>query len=131
MAIHALVKRAAVVAASAAVALITVSGTASANTDPNTGYVGPHQANDWTAVQCVQHDINVFSQGRGGWYPHVDEDGYWGPNTDNAIHWFQGQLLSYTKNADGIVGPLTGDMLLAYGDSSWDGKCRAALPTSS
>ncbi|MER7667036.1 peptidoglycan-binding domain-containing protein [Kitasatospora sp. NPDC096128] len=129
MAIHALVKRAAVVAASAAVALITVSGTASANT--NAGYVGPGQANNWTAVQCVQHDINHFSQAGGGWYPTLKEDGYWGSNTDNAIHWFQNKLISYTKSSDGIVGPLTGDMLLAYGDEGWDGKCRAALPTSS
>ncbi|MFD5465867.1 peptidoglycan-binding protein [Kitasatospora sp. NPDC127059] len=128
MAIHALVKRAAAVAAAAA-ALLTVSGTASANT--NAGYVGPGQANNWTAVQCVQHDINVFIDARGGWYPKLKEDGYWGPNTDNAIRWFQNSLISYTKSADGIVGPLTGDMVLAYGDDQWDGKCRAALPTSS
>ncbi|MFI9365032.1 peptidoglycan-binding protein [Kitasatospora sp. NPDC053057] len=129
MALQSLVKRAAVVAASAAVALGALSGTAGANT--NAGYVGPGQANNWTAVWCVQHDINVFSKARGGWYPQLTEDGYWGPNTDNAIHWFQNQLISYTKNADGIVGPLTGDMLLAYGDSDQDAKCRAALPTTS
>ncbi|MDH6708821.1 hypothetical protein P3T27_005567 [Kitasatospora sp. MAA19] len=129
MAIHSLVKRAAVVTASAAIAATTLAGTASANTQA--GYVGDNQANDWTAVQCVQHDFNQFSLARGGNYPSLKEDGYWGPNTRSAVIWMQNMLISYAKHADGIVGPLTGDLLLDYGDQGWDGKCRAALPTSS
>ncbi|MFF0413786.1 peptidoglycan-binding protein [Kitasatospora sp. NPDC004745] len=125
--IRTLAKRAAVVAAASAVTVTMLAGTASANTQ--VGYVGDHQANNWTAVWCVQHDINHFAQN--SWYPHIDEDGYWGPKTKNAVVWFQGRLISGAKYADGIVGPRTGDLLLGYGDEDQDAKCRAALPTSS
>ncbi|MFJ9843223.1 peptidoglycan-binding protein [Kitasatospora sp. NPDC101155] len=128
MAIHSLVKRAAVAAATAAVAVIPMAGTASANTDA--GYVGYGQANNWNAVYCVQAEINYFTYQHGLRYPRLTEDGYWGPATYNAVVMFQNQLISYTKHADGEVGPLTGNMLIANGDPTMYGNCRNALPTT-
>ncbi|MFF2145538.1 peptidoglycan-binding protein [Kitasatospora sp. NPDC058190] len=128
MAIHPLVKRAAVVAAAAAAAVLPVAGTASANTDA--GYVGYGQANNWNAVYCVQAELNYYFYNQGVRFPTLAEDGSFGPATYNAVLVFQNRLISYTKHADGEVGPLTGDMLIAYGDPSMYGNCRNALPTT-
>ncbi|MFI9363148.1 peptidoglycan-binding domain-containing protein [Kitasatospora sp. NPDC053057] len=127
MAIHSLVKRTALLAASAAVAVTTLAGTASANTQAES--VGDGYSDSRDAVLCVQHDINYFN--RNGWNPQIAEDGYWGPITKQAVIDMQYKLISSAKYTDGIVGPRTGDLLLSYGDPGWEGKCRPILPTTS
>ncbi|MFH9349912.1 peptidoglycan-binding protein [Kitasatospora sp. NPDC017646] len=64
------------------------------------------------------------------------EDGIWGPQTKAAVEWLQtdaydgGQKLQ----VDGIVGPLTGDMIVGEGDpyyvGSYDAYCWQYIPTT-
>jgi hypothetical protein len=118
-------KLAAVVVAT--VALLTVSGTASASTIAEP--IGYGYTDLPVAVKCVQHDINYFSIAQGGWHPQIAEDGSFGPETYSAVVWFQNRLISDAKYADGIVGPLTGDLLMSYGDPNTAMPCSPFVPT--
>ncbi|MFF9646231.1 peptidoglycan-binding domain-containing protein [Kitasatospora aureofaciens] len=128
--------RAAAALAVAGSALLGLSGTASAA--QGAPYIGDGYPNNSQAVWCVQHNINHFL----GITTKTDhpaplaEDGLWGPKTKAAVEWIQedayvdGQKLQ----VDGIVGPLTGDMIMGegyqYGNGEQDSPCWPYIPTT-
>jgi peptidoglycan hydrolase-like protein with peptidoglycan-binding domain len=102
--------------ATAALGLTLTTGTA-ALADPNADLVGPgpNYVNAPTAVECVQKALGL------------SQDGQFGQDTYDAVRDFQAKhgLLN-----DGIVGPATGDLLLARVPSSWNATCYSWLPTT-
>ncbi|MEU6864832.1 peptidoglycan-binding domain-containing protein [Streptomyces sp. NPDC046876] len=117
--------RAGVLAATAALAAAGLAGTAQASTGAS--YVGRGYAEQGDGVWCVQHLANDLARQRGR--ATVKEDGYWGPKTEAQVRWFQGQ---FSLNADGIVGPKTGDHLLLWGNWPYggNGDCMSKIPSS-
>ncbi|MEV7596362.1 peptidoglycan-binding domain-containing protein [Kitasatospora sp. NPDC089797] len=130
------IARAATATAVAGAALLALSGTASAS--QSAPYIGDGYANNSQAVWCVQHNINHFIDitTKTDRPARLDEDGLWGPKTKAAVQWIQedayvgGQKLQ----TDGIVGPLTGDMIVGegYPDSvgTYNSPCWAYIPTN-
>ncbi|MFI6641816.1 peptidoglycan-binding protein [Streptomyces sp. NPDC050504] len=104
----------------AGAALLGTAGTASANPSaPNIGY---GRVTSGPAVWCVQHDLNWYIKNAG--YPSdppygtIPEDGVWGPKTEATVRWYQRRWNSID---DGVVGPWTGHLLLAYTDDYYNG----------
>ncbi|MFD7989034.1 peptidoglycan-binding protein [Kitasatospora indigofera] len=59
-----------------------------------------------------------------GQYPAIAEDGVWGPRTKAAVQEFQYLFSANTTGVmvqDGIVGRMTGEHLLQYGDPYYTG----------
>jgi hypothetical protein len=116
-------KRITIAAAASGLALLTSVGTA--NADPNAPWIGDGYSNNTHAVWCVQHSINYYRNNTFFKYYNaldaiapIAEDGAWGPQTRDAVKWFQ----QYNNEAtDGIVGPSTGTELLWWGDPSYNG----------
>ncbi|MFE9574581.1 peptidoglycan-binding protein [Streptomyces sp. NPDC006692] len=122
--------KAGLVVAAGALLTGTTVGTAQANT--NAGYIGYGYSNNTHAVWCVQQLTNSYAKWGGG-RALIPEDGVWGPQTYDQLRWFQShwpQLL----DADGVVGPKTGNVLLyASGDTVYGGSggyCNAYIPTT-
>ncbi|KQX52984.1 MULTISPECIES: hypothetical protein [unclassified Streptomyces] len=97
-------KRAALLTSSAAVALVGLAGTATAAT--SAPYLAYGSQGD--GVRCVQAAVN---------WSHVaptrlEEDGIWGDRTQSGVVTFQTAKLGGAQ-ADGVVGPDTGDKMLA------------------
>ncbi|MFF7339739.1 peptidoglycan-binding protein [Streptomyces sp. NPDC008163] len=131
--------RATLTAGLAAAAALGMVATATASTSAaNIGY-GRSTAGD--QVWCVQHSLNYFVTH--SWvnrYPRppyepsqFSEDSQWGPKTEAMVKWFQD--LWETTNVDGIVGPMTGDVLVSVGDQYYNahqqGYCYWRIPTTS
>ncbi|NEC69937.1 peptidoglycan-binding domain-containing protein [Streptomyces sp. SID9727] len=117
----------------AALAAVALAGPAQAST--SAGYVA--YGDTGTAVRCVQTAVNVSNvQG------DIAVDGIWGARTETAVKTFQliniwgvdpahGDPVFLT--ADGVVGPYTGDVMLAYIADNAPGMkatCSAVLPTT-
>ncbi|MFF9851040.1 peptidoglycan-binding domain-containing protein [Streptomyces litmocidini] len=118
------IMRSTVVAAGAAVLLVgALTGSAQART--GAPYIGDGYANGKDAVWCVQHSLNFNFADEARSFPYrthhaqITEDGYWGPQTKEALVWFQQQR--HNLVADGIVGRETGDYLLFNGDPWYNG----------
>ncbi|MFJ7626511.1 peptidoglycan-binding protein [Streptomyces sp. NPDC097595] len=124
--------RAAVVTV-AALSVVALAGPAQAST--SAGYVA--YGDTGTAVKCVQTAVNASNVQAG-----IAVDGIWGARTETAVKTFQliniwgtdpvhGDPIFLT--ADGVVGPYTGDVMLAYiaeKAPGWKSTCSAALPTT-
>ncbi|WP_030210298.1 peptidoglycan-binding protein [Streptomyces sp. NRRL S-87] len=128
--------RTAVLAGAATLALTALTGTAEARV--GAPYIGYGQANNGSAVWCVQHQVNAFFKKSAPWHEQISEDSRFGPQTDEAIRFFQREVkrdLSPSMDVDGIVGPLTGTYLLILGDPVYgrdgngEGYCEDYLPT--
>lgn len=118
---------------------VTIAGTTTtASANVNAPWIGYGYSTNTHAVWCVQHDINYFSTHNAGSsaIPVISEDGIWGPQTYNAVRWYQNERFG-PSTVDGIVGPLTGGDLLVEGDpyynGAWpaNGYCSTYLPTYS
>ncbi|MEU3567861.1 peptidoglycan-binding protein [Kitasatospora sp. NPDC036755] len=128
-----LVTRGAKFAVALAMAGASVLGVAgSADAAPGAPYLGYGHTTSGTGVWCVQHLVNDWL--RLGGRSTIDEDGQWGPKTDGAVRYFQQSILG-SAQADGVVGPQTGNKLMnidwtdPYGGP--DGSCRPFIPTTS
>ncbi|WP_406061826.1 peptidoglycan-binding protein [Streptomyces sp. NBC_01077] len=121
-----LATRTAVVAATTALAALTLAGSAEAQR--GVGYVGYGQTNNWNAVMCVQQNINNAIAYYGIPHPYISEDGSFGPETDEAVRYMQNGWFG-PSGADGIVGPRTGDAILKYGQTYLE-HCYRYVPTS-
>ncbi|MCC3778173.1 peptidoglycan-binding protein [Streptomyces sp. UNOB3_S3] len=120
------VKRAAVVTATTAAALVTLAGTAGATTTVDEIAYGDRGA----GVRCVQLALNASTVHAG-----LKTDGIWGARTEDAVRKFQ---RTYTDmhgdklDVDGIVGHSTGrvmlEVLVHYEHDSAQG-CYDVIPT--
>ncbi|MEV4739426.1 peptidoglycan-binding domain-containing protein [Streptomyces sp. NPDC049555] len=100
-----------------------------ANAAEGAGYVGYGHTTSGSAVWCVQHQVNSIAAKVGR--AQVAEDGKWGPRTDAQVRWYQSWV---GLDSDGVVGPRTGDYLLAYGDQYYgglNGYCTSLIPSDS
>ncbi|MFD4911533.1 peptidoglycan-binding domain-containing protein [Kitasatospora purpeofusca] len=114
-----LVKRAAVVTATAAVAVTVLAGTASAR--PSAGEIA--YGDRGTGVKCVQLALNASL------HSGLQTDGIWGARTETAVRQFQ---KANHLDADGIVGVQTGSQLLeviVHHEHDWGNTCWENLPT--
>ncbi|MFE2918343.1 peptidoglycan-binding protein [Kitasatospora indigofera] len=106
----------------AAATLAGATTSASANSAP---YIGDGYPNNTHAVWCVQNSVNyAISHYAFGQYPAIAEDGVWGPRTKAAVQEFQYLFSANTTGVmvqDGIVGRMTGEHLLQYGDPYYTG----------
>lgn len=95
--------------------LIFLSGTASA--DPDVRYIGPgpSYANPPEGVRCVQQAVGA------------DMDGQFGQLTYGAVKQFQA---NNGLSVDGIVGPQTGDAVIATLPEDRRYDCAQDVPTS-
>ena len=59
----------------------------------------------------------------------ISVDSAFGPETDEAIRFVQYRQLGAAE-ADGVVGPKTGDLLMRYLSAWYYGECYPVLPTS-
>ncbi|WP_327135303.1 peptidoglycan-binding protein [Streptomyces sp. NBC_01343] len=105
--------RAGVIAATTALAALSVAGAAEAK--PGVGYIGYGKTNNTHAVWCVQHQYNYLVRVNGPSHPQIAEDGKFGPQTDEAIRFLQKYWWG-DSGTDGIVGPATGGLFLTLGD---------------
>ncbi|MFE2878305.1 peptidoglycan-binding protein [Streptomyces roseus] len=129
--------RAAALAAAATLTVLSLSGTAQAR--QGAPYIGYGQTNNTHAVWCVQHQLNwAFANnwvGRLGSHGQIAEDGKFGPQTDEAIRFFQKSF--FPNEIDGVVGPSTGYALLWEGDPKYGyndkvtnaGYCNEYIPS--
>ncbi|MER6097487.1 peptidoglycan-binding domain-containing protein [Streptomyces sp. NPDC001728] len=97
-------KRAALLTSSVALAVVSLAGTASAV--PSAPYVAYGDQGD--GVRCVQAAV-VWSHTSSA---RLEEDGIWGDRTQAGVLDFQRAKLG-SSQADGVVGPNTGDKMLA------------------
>ncbi|MFJ3176336.1 peptidoglycan-binding protein [Streptomyces roseus] len=131
-------RRAAVALVTAAgLSVVTLSGTAQAR--QGAPYIGYGKTNNPHAVWCVQHQLNyAFAHNWTArpWHGQIGEDNKFGPQTDEAIRFFQ-NVMDGPNHVDGIVGPNTGYELLWYGDPGYGydgevskaGYCNEYLPS--
>ncbi|MFJ5547452.1 peptidoglycan-binding domain-containing protein [Streptomyces sp. NPDC093225] len=113
------VSRVAVALATAGLSVLALSGSAQAR--QGAPWIGYGQANTYNGVWCVQHQLNYAFAHNWSWRPYhgqITQDGKFGPQTDEAIRFFQNVMLGRTK-VDGIVGPETGYNLLWEGDPDY------------
>jgi hypothetical protein len=128
------IAKAATATAVAGAALLTLAGPASAS--PSAPSLGDGYDNNTHAVWCVQHNLNDFLNRAVSAHPApVAEDGTLGPQTKAGVEWLQsGTMLDGQRlQVDGIVGPLTGDAIVANGDPyyiGWGGYCWQYIPTT-
>jgi len=117
-------KAAGITAATALLAIGTISQAAASQTARNIGN-GYH--NNKHAVWCVQHLLNDVAKRYGHGRP-VAEDGLWGPKTKRWVKWYQG---FDGLHRDGIVGKETGGWLLLDGDSTYGDRnyCYKYVPS--
>ncbi|WP_328942741.1 peptidoglycan-binding protein [Streptomyces sp. NBC_00250] len=121
-----LVSRTGVLVAATALAALALPGSAQAA--KGASYVGYGQTNNWTAVWCVQKNINSAIMWYGLDYELLTADGSFGPKTDQAVRYMQNAWLG-AGEVDGIVGPKTGDMILEAGKAYLD-TCNRYIPTT-
>ncbi|MEU9075468.1 peptidoglycan-binding domain-containing protein [Kitasatospora sp. NPDC048538] len=120
------VKRAAVVVASAGMALVALAGTASANSTAGDIAYG----DTGTGVWCVQLAMNASNVHAG-----LKADGIWGKRTEDAVRKFQATNRDQwggTLDVDGIVGHNTGRVILevlVHNEHDQAAKCWDYLPT--
>ncbi|WP_406061828.1 peptidoglycan-binding protein [Streptomyces sp. NBC_01077] len=122
-----LAARAGAVAATTALAALALSGSAQAQ--PGAAYIGYGQANGWNAVRCVQIGLNgIIRESYATQHELISVDGVFGPETDEAIRYVQARRLG-SAEADGIVGPRTGDLVMRYTFASFE-SCYPYVPTT-
>ncbi|MEU2874337.1 peptidoglycan-binding protein [Streptomyces olivoreticuli] len=120
------VKRAAVVAASAGLALVALGGTASAHSTDSVIAYGDRGI----GVKCVQLALNASNV-----HPGLDPDGVWGKRTEDAVRKFQqtntdqwgGKLA-----VDGVIGTNTGHQLMeliVHNEHDWGNTCWENMPS--
>ncbi|MGW6393513.1 peptidoglycan-binding domain-containing protein [Streptomyces sp. NPDC055103] len=123
-----LATRVGVVAATTAMAALALSGSAQAQ--PGAGYIGYGYGNSPAAVKCVQRGLNmIISDHYASEHDLISVDSAFGPETDEAIRFVQYRQLGAAE-ADGVVGPKTGDLLMRYLAAWYYGECYPVLPTS-
>ncbi|MDX2560756.1 peptidoglycan-binding domain-containing protein [Streptomyces sp. TX20-6-3] len=122
-----------VAAAAALLVGSTMGSTAQAAT--NARYIGYGYANTKDGVRCVQHSLNYIFSHMNIYHRQIAEDGLFGPETEEAIRYFQTHDTFDETVPDGVVGPKTGDGLQVWGDPNWNGGwsrgyCYWHLPTT-
>ncbi|MFC5665209.1 peptidoglycan-binding protein [Kitasatospora misakiensis] len=113
------IKRAAVVTATAALAVTALAGTASAR--PGAGEIA--YGDRGTGVKCVQLALNASL------HSGLQTDGIWGARTETALRAFQ---KANGLDQDGIVGVQTGSQLLeviVHHEHAWGVTCWENMPT--
>ncbi|MET9398474.1 peptidoglycan-binding domain-containing protein [Kitasatospora sp. NPDC002965] len=113
------IKRAAVVTATAALSVTVLAGTASAR--PSVGEIA--YGDRGTGVKCVQLALNASL------HSGLQTDGIWGARTETAVRQFQ---QAKHLDVDGIVGVQTGSQLLEVivrNEHAWGTTCWENLPT--
>ncbi|MCX4983235.1 peptidoglycan-binding protein [Streptomyces sp. NBC_00572] len=122
-----LTARVAVGVAATTLAALALPGSAQAQ--PGAGYIGYGQANQPTAVWCVQKALNIIiSDHFATQHDLISVDSAFGPETDEAIRYVQYRMLG-AADADGIVGPRTGDLIMRQHTFDYQ-KCYPYVPTS-
>lgn len=120
------VRRAAVVTATAAAALVTLAGTAGATSSVDEIAYGDRGA----GVRCVQLALNASTVHAG-----LQLDGIWGKRTEDAVRQFQrtySDLHGGKLDVDGIVGHSTGRVMeevLVHNEHDSAESCWNVLPT--
>ncbi|MFH9348978.1 peptidoglycan-binding protein [Kitasatospora sp. NPDC017646] len=121
-----MIKRAAVVVASAGLALVTLGGTASANStagDISMGDTG-------VGVKCVQMALNDSNVNAG-----LKVDGIFGQHTKDAVMQFQrtnNAKAGWPLDVDGIVGHNTGSAMMeiiVHNEHDWGTTCWENMPS--
>ncbi|MFD8706445.1 peptidoglycan-binding protein [Kitasatospora sp. NPDC059648] len=113
-------KRIAKIAAVAAAPLLAATlGTGTANASPSAGYIGAGYTNNPHGVWCAQHNISYWFHTSGSDHREPAEDGSFGPETKQAIKDFQEEM---GLPQDGVLGPQTGNALMAHGDPAYTGS---------
>ncbi|MFF7603154.1 peptidoglycan-binding domain-containing protein [Streptomyces mirabilis] len=110
MRMHRIGRAAGITAATALVAIGTIS---QATASPSARNIGDGYHNNKHAVWCVQHLVNDVAQRNSHGRP-LAEDGLWGPRTKSWVKWYQGVE---GLPRDGVVGKGTGGWLLLHGDT--------------
>ncbi|MFF2950317.1 peptidoglycan-binding protein [Kitasatospora sp. NPDC057965] len=113
------IKRAAVVTATTALAVTVLAGTASAR--PTAGEIA--YGDRGTGVKCVQLAVNASL------HSGLQVDGIWGDRTEAAVRRYQ---QANGLDVDGIVGIQTGSKMqevIVHNEFSWGTTCWENLPT--
>jgi Putative peptidoglycan binding domain len=117
--------------ATISIASLSVVGFVANTAHAGTNWIGPRRHNNSAAVMCVQNAINGAFQ-----YNDVVVDGRFGPATYQAVADFQSFLNDQEDQnleIDGIVGPATGDWVVAYdglyGENYYN-YCRGLVPNN-
>ncbi|GAB7184147.1 hypothetical protein ATKI12_3978 [Kitasatospora sp. Ki12] len=116
-------------AATLSVALLLVGvGASAASAQPGARYV--RYGDRGSAVTCVQLALNHWNSNRGPGLPHpelgLDVDGQFGGETLRVLKAYQS---AQHLDADGVVGPDTGDLLYWAHLHQSDPYCYSVLPT--
>ncbi|MGW2426516.1 peptidoglycan-binding domain-containing protein [Streptomyces sp. NPDC001709] len=93
--------------------------TTAANASPSAGYIGAGYTNNPHGVWCAQHNISYWFHTSGSDHHQPAEDGTFGPETKQAIKDFQEEM---RLPQDGVLGPQTGNALMAHGDPAYTGS---------
>jgi peptidoglycan hydrolase-like protein with peptidoglycan-binding domain len=111
-------------AVSAAVAAVTAVATGTA--DAAIANIGLGSTNTH-GVWCVQYGVNNFFEALHPGQRPLPQDHIFGPQTEDGVRWFQ----AATENdVDGVVGPATGEDILAWDADSnhTDDYCADYVP---
>ncbi|WP_236653683.1 peptidoglycan-binding domain-containing protein [Streptacidiphilus melanogenes] len=108
-----------------AAALALAASAVGAHASTTASWIGDGYPNNTHGVWCVQHSLNYFQRTVGPamkyQIPVIAEDGIWGPQTKRAVVLFQEDMAVGNLQADGVVGPKTGDALIETGDQYYNG----------
>ncbi|SEG91293.1 hypothetical protein SAMN05216223_12373 [Actinacidiphila yanglinensis] len=114
-------RRLGLVAAGTALVTVAAVGSASAIAPISIGSTNTH------GVWCVQYGVNNFFEALHPGKRPLAEDAIFGSNTRDGVKWFQ---VNTENTDDGIVGPNTGEDILAW-DADQKGTqnyCKTYVP---
>ncbi|MFJ4908596.1 peptidoglycan-binding protein [Streptomyces sp. NPDC093249] len=116
-------------AALGAAVLAALAAPGPAQAQPGAASIGSGRGNSSAAVRCVQQGINsIVSDRFATQHDLIGVDGSFGPETDEAVRYVQYRLLGASE-ADGVVGPRTGDLIMRYQYGNY-AACYPYVPTS-
>ncbi|MEW1694816.1 peptidoglycan-binding domain-containing protein [Streptomyces sp. NPDC091278] len=115
--------------AGAALGAAVLAAPGPAQAQPGAASIGSGRGNSSAAVRCVQQGINsIVSDRFATQHDLIGVDGSFGPETDEAVRYVQYRLLGASE-ADGVVGPRTGDLIMRYQYGNY-AACYPYVPTS-